>query len=146
MGNLKKQEQKIKITGKDSPTPKCSSDQYPSFSFRYLTTNRRYNFSAVPPDGDHDSTYDALFLRLVEISSESWTYWGQLRKEMGYETIPYGQIRFQASGLPFISNDSKIIVFRFNGGSMRILGYKKAPCATLQIIGFDFDYSAYDHG
>lgn len=45
-----------------------------------------------------------------------------------------------------ISYDTKLYVFRF-GNDYRLIGYKSNRCrAALHIIGFDFDYSLYDHG
>lgn len=146
MGKLKGKESKIVIEGKADLKPACSSDQYPSFSFRYLTQSRKYNLYGLEPGRAREEIYDALTRKLGEISSRSWLDWGQLRREKGFETIPYGQIRFQANDASLLSSDSKIIVFRFNSDNMRILGYKKSPCAVFYIIGFDFDFSAYDHG
>ena len=47
-------------------------------------------------------------------------------------------------------DDEKIYIFRFktadNKNNGRILGFKKDRCPIYYIIGFDFDFSAYDHG
>ena len=47
-----------------------------------------------------------------------------------------------------LADDSKIIVFRFGKSQKyRILGVQCKDCASiLYIIGYDWDFSAYDHG
>jgi hypothetical protein len=46
-----------------------------------------------------------------------------------------------------LSEDSKIIVFRFNNQKSRILGVRSQECnSILYIIGYDWDFSAYNHG
>ncbi len=63
----------------------------------------------------------------------------------GYETIEYGEMKESiANRLPKeknISDDTKLIVFRF-GNNYRMVGYKSNRCkAAMHVLGFDFDYS-----
>ena len=55
-------------------------------------------------------------------------------------------LRFAANGYQF-SSDEKVIVFRFGINSgYRLLGIKGNDSNILYVIGYDFDFSAYDHG
>ena len=64
----------------------------------------------------------------------------------GAETLSMDDLRFAANGYQF-SNDQKVIVFRFGGNSSyRLLGVKGNESNVLYVIGYDFDFSAYNHG
>ncbi|MBR1736421.1 MAG: hypothetical protein IJ736_05325 [Firmicutes bacterium] len=47
-------------------------------------------------------------------------------------------------GIPIISRDSKLTVYRFGKNNYRIICKHKDN--IMYVIRFDFDYSAYDHG
>lgn len=83
--------------------------------------------------------------RLTEISGETWVYWQSLSKNHGIETFSAKQLKFSPSRYKFAS-DEKVIVFRFFNQDFRIIGFKDSRLPTYYIIGFDFDYSAYNHG
>ena len=45
-----------------------------------------------------------------------------------------------------MSDDSKIIVIRFDNKNKRILGVKSQECdSILYIIGYDWNFTAYEH-
>ena len=71
------------------------------------------------------------------------------RKRVGLETITYDQLHFSPGGDAIITKDTKLYVFRFDTyrgrNQGRIIGFKGAPCAVLHVVGYDFDFSAYDH-
>ena len=124
-------------------------DQYPTFSFRHLTANSKYNFgyfnasqSAKMKEAKH-SLYD----RIEALTRQEWKYWGSLGKANGYETIEFSRLKLAPIDLK-ITKDNKIYIFRFEIGkkSARIIGYKKGSCPIIHVIGYDFDFSAYDHG
>jgi len=130
--------QKLKIQKSIAP----SYPNNPSFSFCYLTTNKKYNFESLDK-GKQKEWSAALVDRMIEISKEDWIYWFGLPKNKGIETIPYEKVNFSPNEIG-ISDDEKVIVFRFNSQKGRIIGFKVDT--IFYIIGFDFDFSAYDHG
>lgn len=71
-------------------------------------------------------------------------------RETGYEMIPISDFFINLDNIKedlSLSDDSKIIVFRFNNQKNRILGVRSQECSSiLYIIGYDWNYSAYDHG
>jgi hypothetical protein len=129
----------------------CASEQFPWCSFRYMTTNKDHNLGYLNRLGAREraQTLHALCGRLEEMTQRKWVYWLQNRKTAGLETIDFGQLTFSPSETK-PTKDTTMYVFRFDtyqgGGKGRIIGFKEDPCATLQIIGYDFDFSAYGHG
>lgn len=150
MGKLKPKNQINKIDGKANTSQGCCSEQCPWFSFKSLTHNDRYNLSKLAPGTEREQTMVGLYDRLHKLSCESWLHWSQIRKSIGLETMTYNDVHFDAAPGEVIAKDTTIYVFRFDThlgtNKGRILGYKKEPCATLHIIGFDIDFSAYNHG
>ena len=71
-------------------------------------------------------------------------------RETGYEMIPFSDFKLNLDSIKRnlkLSSDSKMIVFRFNNQNARILGVRSQECnSILYIVGYDWDYSAYDHG
>lgn len=131
------------------PEPGCISEQYPHISFRYMTKNSDHNFDYIENCVDRDQALIAtnLFRRLEEITKLSWQQLGADRKQNGYETLRRKQIKFK--GTDANTEDSKVYVFRFDthrgSGKGRIVGFKDSPCSALFVIGFDFDFDAYNH-
>ena len=150
MKKLRAKESSNKVDGKLNGSQGCCSEQYPWFSFKSMTRNSNYNLSALPAGSVREQVLFGLYLRLNELSCKPWLYWTQQPKRTGLETLSYHQLNFSANPDAELTKDQTIYVFRFDthlgSGQGRILGYKKAPCATLHIIGFDLDFSAYDHG
>ena len=123
-----------------------TSEEYPVFSFRYLTTNKNYTLDcfAKAQKNERGRTANELFLKLLFISNNSWKNLGLSDKYTSYETIQYVQLNFQPNEL-IIKPDEKIHIFRFgHDNNSRLICYKKNT--TLFIIGYDFNFSAYDHG
>lgn len=148
MANLKRSKQKPKIKQSTAKEQRHCPD-FPSFSFIHLTKNKNYNFEYFSKNKSELKEKQAnLTKRLIEISQEPWDNWNHRRKDIGIETLSFDQINFKPNNLE-LSPDEKIIVFRFSSGNCRMLGIKGkfcSTCATYYIIGFDFDYSAYNHG
>ena len=140
-------EDKLKIS--KNVESDCQSDQYVCFSFRYMTKNSDYSLRNISDKNQRDSIMTGLHNKLCELSQSSWQYLMQQRKSTGLETINYDQIKFRPTEETNLTKDSKLYVFRLdthrgkNGG--RIIGYKSSPCSVYNIIGFDIDYSAYNH-
>ena len=62
----------------------------------------------------------------------------------GFEKLPRARIQFRPSwNLP---EDENVLIFRFKSSDYRMLCVKDKKREVLYIIGFDFDFSAYDHG
>ncbi len=118
-------------------------EQMPSFSFRYLTTNKLFNFEKLDKraKGEWQS---ALAERIIEITKNPWLYHSNLPKEQGIETLKKQEICFSPYEYIF-SPDEKVIVFRFNSGKGRIIGIRKDKSPIFYVIGFDTNYSAYKH-
>lgn len=150
MPTIRSREQKNKISKTSAFTPKCSSEQYPWFSFKCMTTNAKYNLSSLSPGSERESTLRGLYTRLIELSSQPWLYWLQQPKRSGLENLKYDDISFVANPQTTLSKDTTLYIFRFDTyrgkKEGRIIGFKQDPCATFHIIGYDIDYSAYDHG
>lgn len=124
--------------------------QTPKFSLGYLTSNSRYNFSYCDKEGESKGHLmaSAIIRRLDEISKKTWQYWGALDKKSGYEKLDYSRLDFSASVK--LTPDENVYVFRFkyknpDSKDGRILGIREDACPVFEIIGFDFDYSAYNH-
>ncbi|MBF0579669.1 hypothetical protein IM774_07750 [Erysipelotrichaceae bacterium RD49] len=154
MGKIKKQHRnpKVKANG-DGKEPTCNvPDTAIFFSFQYVTSNNKYNFKYI--DKNRDKKIDSdLFEALQMWSSETWkTLYEKPKKHGGIETIPYSSFSHRiANNIPpdkKVSQDTKFVVFRFGpSDSYRMIGYKSNRCRqAMHIIGFDFDYSLYDHG
>jgi len=149
---LKEQKSKVKIS-RDIATKSVgeSCEQYPTFSFLHLTTNKKHNFSyfGTSQKTDLQKTQKNCLDRLIEISNKDWRSWLNLGKYIGCEPLDYSIMHFQAHGIS-LASDENIYVFRFklynNKDDGRILGFRKGKCPIYYIIGFDFDFSAYDHG
>jgi len=141
MSRIKAKESKLKVS-QSAVVPKCP--ETPSFSFQYLTTNKDYNFEKLDKRQKLEWK-SALVERMIEISQKSWQSWLNMDKKQGFETIPANRIHFNPNGYE-LSDDEKIIIFRFNSQKGRILGIKGNGCSVYYVIGFDTDYSAYDHG
>lgn len=142
---LKKSKLKKKMSLNDVKRKRGSDcEQYPAFSFRYLTKTKEHNFDYFEHEKSNE-VFRTLLQRLKEISKESYTYWNNLGKHKGIEMIDYWQCNINPCDLK-LSPDDKIIVFRFYHQNYRILGIRLESCPTLHIIGFDFNYSAYNHG
>lgn len=62
----------------------------------------------------------------------------------GYETLDYSRLKFSPKGC-VVSDDEKVSVIRFGkNDSFGLIGQWKEP--VFYVFGYDFDYSAYNHG
>lgn len=150
MGRLQIKEQNNKIRGKTDAVSSCPSEQYPWISFRSLTRNAKYNLSMLRQGSEREQTLSGLYQRLTELTGKTWLHWTQQPKQTGMETMKYDDIQFEADANSNLAKDTTLYIFRFDThlgeGKGRIIGYKNAPCAVFHIIGYDIDFSAYNHG
>ena len=122
--------------------------QIPAFSFAYLTANNIFNLNYFTDTNDKKAAIENIFERLLEICQNDWKYWHALPREQGVEMISVGGINLTPSKKRLMP-DEKVIIFRmkgYAGKSARILGIREEGCPILYIIGFDFNFSAYNHG
>lgn len=138
-----------------NPRPKVSesqkhSDQHLRFSFRYITSNKHYNFSYFSDMRIKLEAENAFINRLIELSSNDWIHWSGQGKKTGFEALPFDDdMQKKFTTYDWTQGSRKqTYVFRFKAGSSdyRIIGIKENSDPTLYIIGFDFDHSAYNHG
>ena len=124
-----------------------------SFNFRYLTDNKNYNFDYFGKKELRkcSEAYSQLYSKLKVLSENDMRCWKQAGKVSVYELIPFNEFseQFQSilSNVDIVGKDSKIAVFRFGQNDYRIIAKEGINQRDiLYIIGFDFDYSAYNHG
>ena len=144
---LKNKEKQIKLGQQN--TASCLNNV--CFSFFYMTSNSRYNLGYFSNSQKRETEIvkSNLYDRLEELSKLTWLELAGLPKKQGFETIPVDSLNFQPSNFSS-SQGKKAIIFRFkgvNGNDCRIIGIKEEHCSAIcHIIGYDFDYSAYNHG
>lgn len=122
-----------------------------AFSFNCITTNKRYNFEYFKKDRHNKwKTLSQLYDKILILSGKTWREILDSSKKnlLGFECLPYERIRFNTPEEKYLnlSKDTNIYIFQFGSGDFRLLGAKRDGCPILHIIGFDFDFSAYDHG
>lgn len=121
------------------------------FGFQYITKKKHRNFDYLISNTSNPAkNFKIIMDKIQSISQYSWEQLGMLRKEQGYERIAYSEFKESIiDNLPLeknISDDTKLCVFRA-GKDFRIIGYKSKSCvAAIHILGFDFDFTLYDHG
>lgn len=127
----------------------CVCHSHPVFCFKYLTTNSNYNFDFFGKDTNkrRDASV-ALIERLEEISKLDWKEFYLCDKKHGCETMDITFLNFKICDelRSTLTNDTKFLSIRFKNQKYRLIGIRKSTCAVLHIIGYDFDYSAYNHG
>lgn len=121
---------------------------YPIFCFKHITTNSKYNIGYFRNKmRDKERAYSAFFHLISDIQTHSWRELGNLNKKNrgSFETLYYHQLKFCPRELE-IAKDDKVLVFRFKRDKYRMIGFKSNDLKNLiHIIGFDFDFSAYNH-
>lgn len=114
-----------------------------------MTTNKDFNFRFFNKELRAEvQFFEQLieFLKKLTAKTELDIIGLDKRKECGYETLEFEEINFKPANCT-LSKDAKICVFRFgDGDKYRLLGFFEKKQTALNIIGFDFNYSAYDHG
>lgn len=119
------------------------------FGFSYMTGNKHFNFSNVAV-GNKIEAYEKLIEKLSEMSAVNIEEAFARGKNLGAEKIPYNQLsdpfKQVCDTTEIVAKDSKVIVFRFCNNKYRLICKDDLNHSNLlYIIGFDFDYSAYQH-
>ena len=119
-------------------------------SFRYLTDAKRYSFSYFKNQWrDELSARQELDKAISALNANNWLQLGKLNKLQlgGFERLPYGAIEKSVfKRAEEVTPDLDIYSFRFSSGKYRLLGVTLSNSSVFYILGFDFDYSAYNHG
>lgn len=122
------------------------------FSLQYITDKKNYNIKDL--EKGRTNLCKKVFDSLEKYSQFSWEELKRKGKSSGgYEMLQKGNLNEditdkwqKARQKQVITNDEKLYVFRA-GKEIRIIGYKSKSCAAaIHILGFDFDFSLYDHG
>lgn len=140
-----KNKQKTKISSESIKSRGGRCDQYPAISFRYLTTNNKYNFEYFKDDKEQENMLVSLSKRVADITAQTYEYWLGMRKYHGCELLDFWQFKTMKPYGIDLSSDDKVYVFRFGKQEYRICGVRFDKCPTLYIMGMDFDHSAYNH-
>jgi len=123
-----------------------------SISLRYLTKSKQHNFEffSAKDFRKKAQAFEQFLEFLRRLTAKTQLEISALSKtnDCGFEQIPLQQMKFKPDGTN-LGQDTKIWVFRFgdsgNSGDYRLLGFFEDKQSVLNIIGFDFDYSAYEH-
>lgn len=115
-------------------------------SFKYsLSKDHSISFITKAKSKCND-VIDSLFTKLSEISKLTMLDFQDKPKKSGYEGLPISSFSINFSNIKNqlgLSNDSKILVFRFHKEKCRLLTVYKNE--ILYIIGYDWNFSAYKH-
>lgn len=120
------------------------------FGFSHMTGNNNYSFNKVPV-GEKVEAYEALLEKLNDLCGININEARNRGKKLGAERIPYTQLSSSFQGVcdtsDVVSKDSKVVVFQFCNHKYRLICKDDIIHSNLMhIIGFDFDFTAYDHG
>lgn len=123
-----------------------------TLSFEY-SVNSRYSIEYITKKSKEkcNSIIFALFQKLEELSKLTIKDLQNRPRESGYEMIPLSELNFEIDNdikqdLE-LSNDSKVIVFRFNKQDCRLITAKSPKCKNLlYVLAYDWNFSAYNHG
>ncbi len=119
------------------------------FGFEYLSHNGHYGLKVIGNNRKADICI-ALLLKLQELSKIDIVRAHEIGKTTGMEKIPIKHLNEDAQKVcmntGIVTNDSKIVIFRFGNQNFRIIGKDDVNHSNLvHIIAFDGDFSAYSH-
>lgn len=124
-----------------------ASDSSVLFSFRYLTGEDHYNLRALE-QGKGELRSRELLRKLYTIGQFSWNeLTSKGKRSDGYELLPVQALKTDIlDRLDAGMKDTlkSVMVFRF--GNARMVGFKAKGSRVFYILGFDWNYSLYDHG
>ena len=130
----------------------CRHDENIILSFKYSVNSKEYTIEKVTKktkEKCNDIMYE-LYEKFKELSNLKLVDFQNKPKTVGYEMLPLYElnvaiderIRKELN----LTNDSKIIIFRFNKQKCRMLLVQSKKCPSLlYVIGYDWNYSAYKH-
>ena len=119
-----------------------------SVSLQYLSKNKQRNFEFFSKNLRTRLKALEEFLDLLKrLTSKTRLEISSIPKESdcGFEEIPFEQINCSPDGI-ILDKGANIFIFRFCNGKYRLLGFFTEKAPVFNVIGFDFNYSAYSHG
>lgn len=120
-----------------------------AFSFKHFSEKKERGFTYFKNELREELAARNYFFSLLQyFSSMTQLSLMSSRKDLnyGFEILQYWQVDCPPKNKE-MSNDSNICVFRFgNSQKFRMFGFFEKKCQAFNVIGFDFGYSAYDHG
>ncbi len=146
MGKLKINKDNLKI----NPQEKKYNNIV--FDLSSITENKTYSFGYFKNDNirEQNEAYREFHKKIMELGKKSYIDMIYESKNTSFEKIPYKEFKegfkgsLDASGI--VSKDSSLLVFRFCKQKYRIICKDDINQSNvLHIIGFDFNYSAYNH-
>ncbi len=87
-----------------------------------LSTNKKYNFEYHKDQKELSEMMLSLSERIVELTTQSYSYWFGLNKYKGCEILDFWQFNSMKPKGIELSNDEKVYVFRFNQQNYRLCG------------------------
>lgn len=117
-------------------------------SYEIITDDDNYIFKHFVDIREQIKAREALDELLKEMCSNTWKDLQKRNKYQrgGFERISSADVKKSICKSKQLPTEADIIVFRFGGDKYRLLGYKRSRCHIFYILGYDFDYTAYDHG
>lgn len=126
-----------------------SFSKKPSFSFAHLSRNKDRNFDFFKKSvREKEQAYSMMLHLLMEVSDQSILILRERGKQQtgGYETLPQSIVNCQPHNLT-LYKDEDIYSFRFGTqDKYRMLCIFDRERIVFDVIGFDWDFSAYPHG
>ena len=120
------------------------------FEFGHITTLKGYSLNDLFELNDNKAL-KSYFALIEAISKSTWVELQKRRKNTigGFEILQSSCFNKKIANEynTEMTNDIKLHVFRFgNGDKYRMVGYKSHNCSrTFHVLGFDLDFSLYDH-
>ena len=154
MSKIKKRNDNNKVKFPNEPKSGCGQCENDIlFEFEHITSNKRYSYNALIEKSKTDTTILKKYIELINtISVSTWAELSTINKKTigGFETKCISDFHYKIwdNYNGDLSNDTKLYIFRFgNKDKYRMVGYKSPNCKrVIHILGFDLDFSLYDHG
>ena len=137
-----------------NPNLKASREAKPkveskiSITLEHLTSNKNYNFDFFGKNFRAKTQaleYFIEFLALLTAKTRLEIISLPKEEKCGLEQIPFQQIKIKPRNIE-LGQDTDVTVFRFGAGNKyRLLGFFSIKEPVLNIIGFDFNFTAYEH-
>lgn len=119
------------------------------FEFGHMTRLKDYSIDALVENADK-KTFKNFKDLIQNISSATWLELLSRNKKQlgGFETLPLQAFNNVIWDNLDLSGDVKLHVFLFGDAKRyRMVGYKSTNCnRVFHVLGFDLDFSLYDHG
>ena len=130
----------------------CRHDNNIILSFKYSVNAKKYTIEEVTKKSKEkcNNLMYKLYEKFKELSNMKLLEFQNKPKSTGYEMIPIYQLNMEIDEEIRkeleLTNDSKVIVFRFNKQKCRMLLVQSRKCPSLlYVIGYDWNYNAYKH-